>query len=185
MTKRGATVWLTGLSGAGKTTISKVLAERLAGAGAQHELLDGDAVREHLSKGLGFSKADRDTQVRRVGFVCELLSKHGVIAVASLISPYREARAELRARIPNFVEVYVKCPLDELIRRDVKGLYKKALAGEVANFTGISDPYEPPEAPEVIVNTASETPDASAGKILATLERLGLVSFDRSTYAYQ
>jgi adenylyl-sulfate kinase len=182
---RGCTVWLTGLSGAGKTTISRVLAERLRAAGVPHELLDGDAVREHLSKGLGFSREDRDTNVRRVGYVCELLSRHGVVAVAAMISPYREVRDELRKRIPNFIEVHVECALDELVRRDVKGLYAKALAGDIPQFTGVSDPYEPPMAPEVVVNTASETPPASADRILATLERLGLVSLDRSTYAYQ
>lgn len=182
---RGCTVWLTGLSGAGKTTISKVLEERLRQHGIPHELLDGDVVRENLGKGLGFSREDRDTNVRRVGFVCELLSRHGVVAVAAMISPYRAVREELRARIPNFVEVHVTCALEELVRRDVKGLYKKALAGEIANFTGISDPYEPPLAPEVTVNTAVETPSASADRILATLERLGLISIDRSTYAHK
>ena len=182
---RGCTVWLTGLSGAGKTTISKVLARRLRELGVSHELLDGDVVRENLGKGLGFSKEDRDTNVRRVGFVCELLARHGVVAVAAMISPYRAVREELRARIPNFIEVHVDCPLGEVIERDVKGLYRKALAGEIPHFTGISDPYEPPAAPEVTVNTAVETPDASADKILVTLEHLGLVSLDRSTYAYQ
>lgn len=181
----GAVVWLTGLSGAGKTTISRVLAKQLAERGAPHELLDGDALRETLSRGLGFSKEDRNEHVRRVGFVASLLARHGVIAIAAVIAPYRAVREELRASIPRFIEVHVDCPLEELVRRDVKGLYRKALAGEISSFTGISDPYEPPLAPEVRVDTSVETPSASAGRILATLERLGLVSFDRSTYAHQ
>ena len=182
---KGFTIWLTGMSGAGKSTISTILEERLREAGARVELLDGDVVRTNLSKGLGFSKEDRDTNVRRIGFVCELLSRNGVVAIAAAISPYRQVREELRARIRNFVEVHVDCPLEVLSSRDVKGLYKKALAGQIAQFTGISDPYEPPLAPEVAVNTSREAPEESAARILATLERLGLVSFDRSTYAYQ
>ena len=173
------------MSGAGKSTISDLLERRLREAGARVEVLDGDVVRTHLSKGLGFGKEDRDENIRRIGFVCELLSRNGVIAIAAAISPYRAIREEVRARIPNFVEVYMECPVAVLAQRDVKGLYKKALAGEIAHFTGISDPYEPPAAPEVTVHSALETPQESAERIWATLERLGLVSFDRSALAHQ
>jgi adenylyl-sulfate kinase len=182
---RGFTLWFTGMSGAGKSTISRALELRLRGLGAKVEVLDGDVVRTHLSKGLGFSKEDRDENIRRIGFVCELLSRNGVIAIAAAISPYRAVRDEVRARIPNFVEVYVECPVNVLAERDVKGLYKRALAGEIPHFTGISDPYEPPVSPEVSVNSATETPEESVEKIWATLERLGLVSFDRSALSHQ
>ena len=181
---KGFTVWFTGLSGAGKTTLSKMLEERLRVRGAKVELLDGDVVRTHLSKGLGFSKEDRDENIRRIGFVCELLSRNGVISIAAAISPYRAVRDEVRARTPHFVEVYVACPLPVLVERDVKGLYRKALAGEIAAFTGVSDPYEPPLRPEVLVNSSEETPQQSLERIWAKLEHLGLVSFDRSAFAY-
>jgi adenylyl-sulfate kinase len=181
---KGFTLWFTGLSGAGKSTISGLLEQRLRALGAQVEVLDGDVVRTYLSKGLTFSKEDRDENIRRIGFVCELLSRHGVIAIAAAISPYRAVREEVRGRIANFVEVYVECPIEVLAERDVKGLYKKALAGEIANFTGISDPYEPPAAPEVIVNSSKETPEESVERIWATLEHLGLISFDRSALAH-
>ena len=144
---KGFTLWFTGMSGAGKSTISRLLELRLRERGARVEVLDGDVVRTHLSKGLGFSKEDRDENIRRIGFVCELLSRNGVIAIAAAISPYRAVREEVRARIPNFVEVYVECPVEVLAERDVKGLYKRALAGEIPHFTGISDPYEPPVNP--------------------------------------
>jgi adenylyl-sulfate kinase len=183
--RKGFTVWFTGMSGAGKSTISKLLEQRLRDAGAAVEVLDGDVVRTHLSKGLGFSKEDRDENIRRIGFVCELLSRHGVVAIAAAISPYRATREELRSRIANFVEVYVECPVEVLAQRDVKGLYKKALAGEISQFTGISDPYEPPQAPEVTIHSCQETPQESADRIWATLERLGLVSIDRSAFAHQ
>jgi adenylyl-sulfate kinase len=173
------------MSGAGKSTISRAIEERLRAFGAKVEVLDGDVVRTHLSKGLGFSREDRDENIRRIGFVCEMLSRNGVIAIAAAISPYRSVREELRARIPNFVEVYVECPIEVLAERDVKGLYKRALAGEIGNFTGISDPYEPPVAPEVTVNSSRETPEESLERIWATLEHLGLVSFDRSALAHQ
>jgi adenylyl-sulfate kinase len=176
---RGFTVWLTGMSGAGKTTAARRLEERLREAGAKIEVLDGDNVRMRLSKGLGFSKADRDENVRRIGFVCELLSRHGTIAVAAAISPYRAVRDEIRAAIPNFVEVYMECPMSVLIERDVKGLYRKALAGEIQRFTGISDPYEAPLAPEVTVHSARETVEESVQKIWTTLENLGLIAFER------
>ena len=182
---KGCVVWFTGLSGAGKSTVSRLVAERLRAQGAKVELLDGDEVREHLSKGLGFSQADRDQNIRRIGFVCQLLSRNGVIAIAAAISPYRAVRDELRTRIPDFVEVYAECPLDVLVARDAKGLYRKALAGEIAQFTGVSDPYEPPAEPEVTIHSAEETPHQSADRIWATLERLGLVSFDRSALAHQ
>ncbi|MGA3236364.1 MAG: adenylyl-sulfate kinase [Bryobacteraceae bacterium] len=185
MKHQGFTLWFTGLSGAGKSTITSLLEQRLRAAGAKVEVLDGDVVRTHLSKGLGFGKEDRDENVRRIGFVCELLSRHGVISMAAAISPYRAVRDELRARIPNFVEVYVECPIEVLAERDVKGLYKKALAGEIPHFTGVSDPYEPPLAPEVTVNSSIETPEQSVELIWATLERLGLVSFDRSALSHQ
>jgi adenylyl-sulfate kinase len=181
---KGFTLWFTGLSGAGKSTLSHTIAERLRAHGAEVELLDGDIVRTRLSKGLGFSKEDRDENIRRIGFVCELLSSHGVIAIVAAISPYRAVREEVRSRIPNFVEVYVECPIDVLSERDVKGLYKKALAGEIANFTGISDPYEPPLDPTVVVNSSRETPEQSLERIWATLENSGLISFDRSTLSH-
>src|SRR6185503_4118865 len=154
-------------------------------AGAKVEVLDGDVVRTNLSKGLGFSREDSDENIRRIGFVCELLSRNGVIAIAAAISPYRAVREEVRARIANFVEVYVECPIEVLAERDVKGLYKKALAGEIPQFTGITDPYEPPLAPEVTVNSSTETPAESAERIWAKLEHLGLVSFDRSALTHQ
>ena len=182
---KGFTLWFTGMSGSGKSTISHLLEQRLCALGAKVEVLDGDVVRTHLSKGLGFSKEDRDENIRRIGFVCELLSRNGVIAIAAAISPYRAVREEVRARIPNFVEVYVECPIEVLAERDVKGLYKRALTGEIPQFTGVSDPYEPPIAPHVTVHSAQEKPEESAERIWATLEHLGLVSFDRSALAHQ
>ena len=173
---KGFTLWFTGLSGAGKSTLSKAIEERLRRDGARVELLDGDVVRTHLSRGLGFSREDRDENIRRIGFVCELLSRNGAIAIAAAISPYRAVREEVRGRIENFVEVYVECPLEVLAGRDVKGLYRQALAGEIPNFTGISDPYEPPAAAEITVNTSIETVEQSVERIWATLERLGLGS---------
>ena len=164
----GTTIWLTGLSGAGKSTISEILVERLSAAGRPVELLDGDVVRTHLGKGLGFSREDRDTNVRRVGWVCQLLNRHGVDAVVAMISPYRETRDEVRATLDRFVEVHVDAPLEVLVQRDVKGLYKKALAGEIEHFTGVSDPYEAPLEPEVVCRTdGGETPEQCAERILA------------------
>ena len=181
---KGFTVWFTGMSGAGKSTTSRLLERRLRESGAKVELLDGDIVRTRLSKGLGFSKEDRDENVRRIGFVCELLSRNGVIAIVAAISPYRAARDEVRALIPNFIEVYVECPLPVLVDRDVKGLYAKAIAGEIQHFTGVSDPYEPPVDPEVTINSSLETPEQSVAKVCDKLESLGLVSFDRSALAH-
>jgi adenylylsulfate kinase len=172
----GVTIWLTGLSGAGKSTVSALLAEALGAAGRRVEVLDGDVVRTHLSAGLGFSRADRDTNVRRVGWVCALLNRHGVDAIAALVSPYRQAREQLRAEIPRFVEVHMDCPLDVLVERDVKGLYKRALAGEIANFTGVSDPYEPPLNADVICRSDAETPEQSAARIIDTLRARGFLS---------
>jgi adenylyl-sulfate kinase len=172
---QGFTVWFTGMSGSGKTTAAHLLERQLRAAGTNVEVLDGDVLRTRLCKGLGFSKADRDENVRRIGFVCELLTRNGVTAIAATISPYRAARDEIRARIPNFVEVYMECPLDVLIARDAKGLYKKALAGEIAQFTGVSDPYEPPPAPEVLIHSGWETPEQGVQRIRETLENLGLV----------
>jgi len=173
---QGFTLWFTGLSGAGKSTISGILEKRLRDAGAKVEVLDGDAVRENLSKGLGFSKEDRDINIRRIGFVCGLLSRNGVIAIAAAISPYRAVRDEVRSHIHNFIEIYVECPIEVVTDRDVKGLYKKAIKGEIGQFTGVSDPYEPPLHPEVVVHSASETPEESAEKVWAKLEELGLIS---------
>jgi len=177
---KGFTLWFTGLSGAGKSTLSQLVANRLGAQGAQVELLDGDVVRTRLSKGLGFSKEDRDENIRRIGFVCELLSRNGVIAIAAAISPYRAIRDELRASIPNFVEIYVTCPLEILIERDVKGLYKKAMAGEIAHFTGITDPYEPPLRPELTVDSSQESAEESSQRVWQALESMGLISFGRS-----
>jgi adenylyl-sulfate kinase len=170
---QGITIWLTGMSGAGKSTASGLLAERLRVRGCKVEVLDGDVVRTHLSKGLTFSKEDRDENIRRIGFVSELLSRNGVICIVAAISPYRDAREQVRQRIPNFVEVHVHCPLDVLVERDVKGLYKKAMAGEIAHFTGISDPYEPPLQPEVTIDSSIEAPEESVKKIWRVLEDRG------------
>ena len=168
----GFVVWLTGLSGAGKSTIASRLSEQLAARGRVPELLDGDEVRTHLSKGLGFSKEDRDTNIRRIGYVARLLARNDAAVITAAISPYRDVRDEVRGQTPGFVEVYVRCSLDELVRRDVKGLYRKALAGELPNFTGVSDPYEPPLQPEVVVDSELETVEESVEKILEALVRL-------------
>lgn len=167
---RGFTLWFTGLSGAGKTTLAEIVARELRVRGQRVELLDGDVVRTHLSKGLGFSRADRDTNILRIGWVCEVLSRNAVVAIAAAISPYRVTRDQVRARIPGFVEVYVATSLDECARRDTKGLYKKAFAGEIKEFTGVSDPYEPPVHPEITITTEGWTPEQSAAEILAWLE---------------
>ncbi|HEY7332487.1 MAG TPA: adenylyl-sulfate kinase [Candidatus Limnocylindria bacterium] len=174
MPRGGFTIWLTGMSGAGKSTITGLLEAELRARGVPLEVLDGDVVRTHLTKGLGFSREDRDENVRRVGWVCELLTRHGIVAVAAVISPYRSVRDELRAQIGRFVEVFVDAPLEVLAERDVKGLYRKALAGEIENFTGVSDPYEPPLEPEVVCRSdGSETPEASAARVIRKLEELG------------
>jgi len=173
-TSTGFTIWFTGLSGSGKSTIAAILERALRDRGEKVEVLDGDVVRTHLSKGLGFSKEDRDTNIRRIGWVCEVLSRNDVVAIAAAISPYREIRDEVRANIGRFVEVYVEAPLEVLADRDVKGLYRKAMAGEIQNFTGVNDPYEAPLSPEVICHSdGSETPEQSAAKVLAKLEELG------------
>lgn len=173
---QGCTVWFTGLSGAGKSTLSEIIDKELRTRGLRVEVLDGDVVRTHLSKGLGFSKEDRDTNIRRIGWVCEVLARNGVVAIAAAISPYREIRDEVRSKIDHFVEVYVEAPLDVLEARDVKGLYKKALAGEIKHFTGVDDPYEPPLRPEVICHSdGRETPQQSALKIIRKLEELGYI----------
>ena len=166
---------MTGLSGSGKSTVASMLAKRLSAVGAQVEILDGDVVRTNLSKGLGFSKEDRDTNIRRIGFVCNLLSRNGVFAIAAAISPYRAIRAEVRAAAGNFVEVFTDCPLDTLVERDVKGLYKKALAGEIKNFTGVSDPYEAPESPEVRIDSSRQTPEESTDIVWQYLIEMGLL----------
>jgi adenylyl-sulfate kinase len=173
---KGFTLWFTGLSGSGKSTLSRLLEERLRACGARVELLDGDVVRQNLSKGLGFSKADRDENIRRIGFVCELLSRHGVIAIAAAISPYRAVREEVRSRVPNFIEVYMDCPIEVLLERDVKGLYRKALAGEIDHFTGVSDPYEPPLNPEARIDSSREATQESVERIWRTLQEMGLIS---------
>src|SRR2546423_11278919 len=176
MEGKGLTLWFTGLSGAGKTTLARMIEIELRHRGHKVEVLDGDVVRTNLSKGLGFSKEDRDTNIRRIGFVCNLLARNDVIAIAAAISPYRDMRDEVRRETGAFVEVFVKCPIDVLAERDIKGLYKKALAGEIKHFTGIDDPYEAPLAPEVIVETDKETPDESAAHILAKLAELQYIA---------
>jgi adenylyl-sulfate kinase len=180
---QGFTLWFTGLSGAGKSTLSQLVAARLCQHGARVELLDGDIVRTRLSKGLGFTKEDRDENIRRIGFVCELLTRQGVIAIAAAISPYRAIRDELRAAISPFVEVYVTCPLEVLLKRDVKGLYKRALTGEIPHFTGITDPYEPPLEPELTIDSSRETPQESCERVWSILESRGLISFGRAAQA--
>lgn len=170
---KGVTVWFTGLPCSGKTTLALKLSAELKKRGILCEDLDGDVTRKYLSKGLGFSKEDRDENIRRVGFVCSLLTKHGAVTTAAFVSPYRSIRAEIREMIGNFVEIYVKCSLDKCIERDVKGMYKKAIAGEIKNFTGISDPFEEPEKPELVIESDKETEDESLARLLAKLEELG------------
>ncbi len=176
---QGFTLWLTGLSGAGKSTLTGHLAHLFQERGYKVELLDGDEVRTHLSKGLTFSKEDRDINVRRIGYVARLLARNGVIVLTAAISPYKDVRGAVRAEhsadgVP-FVEVYAEASLEALTHRDVKGLYKKALAGEIAHFTGVSDPYEAPEHPEVTVHTDRDTVEESVQQILAELTRRGLI----------
>jgi adenylyl-sulfate kinase len=174
---KGFTLWFTGMSGAGKSTLSVPVAERLRQHGRNVEILDGDIVRTNLSQGLTFSKEDRDVNVRRIGFVANLLSRNGVVSITAAISPYRRIRDEMRQMITNdgggFVEIFVNCPVEVLAERDVKGLYKKALAGEIKNFTGVSDPYEAPLAPEVVIDSSKETVEASVAKIMGKLVELG------------
>jgi sulfate adenylyltransferase/3'-phosphoadenosine 5'-phosphosulfate synthase len=175
-TSPGFTIWLTGLSGAGKSTLAHSLESALRERQRHVEILDGDEVRENLSKGLGFSKEDRDTNIRRIAYVARLISRSGGVAITAAISPYREIRDEARANIGRFVEVFVRCPLDVLVERDVKGLYAKALRGEIKQFTGVSDPYEEPLAPEVVVDSSVETPEESTAKVLKALESLGYLA---------
>jgi len=173
--KNGFTIWFTGLPSSGKSTLAELLATELRNCGRNVEVLDGDIVRTNLSKGLGFSKEDRDINIRRIGFVCQLLSRNGVIAISAAISPYKKVREEVREMIDDFVEVFVDCPVDECIHRDVKGLYKKALDGEIKQFTGVSDPYEEPVNPEIRVESHRETPHESLKKILSQLADLGYI----------
>lgn len=177
--KKGFTIWLTGLSGAGKTTLSENLLPELLKQDVKVEVLDGDEVRTNLSKGLGFSKEDRDTNIRRIGYVARLLSRNGVGVISAAISPYRSVRREVKEAIEkegiDFIEIYVKAPLEVLIERDVKGLYRKAIAGEIKHFTGVSDNYEPPLSPDLTIETDKETIGESVGKIIDELSRRQLI----------
>jgi len=177
--RKGFTVWFTGLSGAGKSTIAEMLYHEFQARQMKTEILDGDVVRQNLSKGLGFSKEDRDTNILRIGFVAELLTRNGVATICCPISPYKETRDQVRASISEFVEVYVHATLDELSQnRDPKGLYKKALAGEIKGFTGVDDPYEVPEHPELVLDTMIESPEESLQKTLTKLKDLGYLQGD-------
>jgi adenylyl-sulfate kinase len=175
MEHKGFTLWFTGLSGAGKSTLARLIAKELRQRGLKVEILDGDEVRTNLSKGLGFSKDDRDTNIKRIGYVCKLLTRNGVIAISAAISPYKEIRDYNREQIGNFIEVYVKCSIEALTRRDVKGLYKKALNGEIQNFTGVSDPYEAPTHPEILVDSERQSEQESLQTILGYLEQHGWI----------
>jgi adenylyl-sulfate kinase len=174
----GFTLWFTGLSGSGKSTLANLVADELRERGHRVEVLDGDEVRTNLSKGLGFSKEDRDTNIRRIGYVCKLLARNGVIAISAAISPYRNVRDEVRGMHDRFFEVFVECPLDTLVERDVKGLYKKAIAGEIKNFTGVSDPYEAPLNAELIVNSSTQSREESLELLLKKLESLNFINGD-------
>jgi adenylylsulfate kinase len=174
----GFVLWLTGLSGAGKSTVAAKLAPALAERGHRVELLDGDEVRTNLCQGLGFSREDRDTNIARIGYVAAKLSKHGVAVLVAAISPYRDARDKVRASVDNFVEVHAAAPVATCAERDVKGLYAKALSGEIKNFTGVSDPYEPPLAPEIVLHTETQTVDESVHQVIAWLEANRLTAPD-------
>src|ERR1700730_10543186 len=171
----GLTIWFTGLCGAGKSTIAQRIATELRARGLNVEVLDGDEVRQTLSAGLGFSKEDRDMNIRRIGFVAELLTRNGVVAITAAISPYADTRAEVRRRVGRFIEVYVRCSIHVLSEPDVNGLYKRALAGEIAHFTGVSDPNEAPEAPDVVVDSGTQTVDESVAAVLAAIDASGLL----------
>lgn len=178
MPKKGFVLWFTGLSGSGKSTLARMVEEKLLERGLNVEVLDGDEMRTHLCKGLGFSKEDRDTNIRRIGYVAKIVARNGACAITAAISPYREIRDEVRKGVEEksiFVEAYLECPLEKLMERDVKGLYKKALAGEIKHFTGVDDPYEAPLKPEVIVHTGAEPERQSCARIMKTLEMLQLV----------
>ena len=175
MSNKGFTLWFTGLSGAGKTTLAKRVQKVMVQRGLNVELLDGDVIRTNLSKGLGFSKEDRDTNIRRIGFVASLLARNNTVCIAAAISPYKAVRDEVRGLHQHFVEVYTQCSIPVLAERDVKGLYKKALAGELKGFTGVDDPYEAPEHAEICVDSEHETIDQSADKIVRYLEIKGLI----------
>jgi adenylylsulfate kinase len=182
--QKGFTIWFTGLSGAGKSTLAEMLFHELRRRDMKVELLDGDIVRTNLSKGLGFSKDDRDTNILRIGFVANLLTRNGVATIVSAISPYREARGQCRAAIQEFVEIFVHATVDECAKRDVKGLYAKALAGEITGFTGVDDPYEPPQSPEIYIDTMNQSPDESLDQILNTLSEIGYIQ-DSSRLVHQ
>lgn len=173
----GFVMWLTGLPGSGKTTIARGLEKELRARDLKFEVFDGDEVRKNLSKGLGFSREDRDTHNRRVIYVCKLLTRNGVNAIVSLISPYRSTRAYARDQLPKFVEVYLKCSVEECMRRDPKGLYKKALTGEINNMTGIHDPYEEPLNPEVVLDTEHDPSGYNIRKVLAKLKELNCIEY--------
>jgi adenylylsulfate kinase len=172
---KGYTLWFTGLPSSGKSTLARMVESRLTHMGFHTEVLDGDEVRLRLSKGLGFSKEDRDENIKRISYVANIITRCGGVAITCAISPYREIRDEARKEIGRFVEIYVKCPIEECIKRDVKGLYKRAISGEIANFTGISDPYEEPLQPEITLETNIETMDESVEKILSVLKKLGYI----------
>jgi adenylyl-sulfate kinase len=172
MERNGFTVWFTGLPSSGKSTLAGMLQKKLLEFGFPVEILDGDEVRQRLNQGLGFSKEDREENIRRISYVAKLLARVGAVAITAAISPYRSSRDQARSEIENFVEVYINCPVEECIRRDVKGLYAKALQGKVQNFTGVSDPYEPPSRPEITVFTDRESPEESLQKILHGLVAL-------------
>ncbi len=175
------TIWLTGLSGSGKSTLAQALAKHLEDYSLPYELLDGDIIRQGVCRDLGFSKEDRDENIRRIGCIAELLNRHNVIAIVAAISPYEKAREEVRKGIPKFLEVHVDCPLDTLVRRDVKGLYRRALAGQIEHFSGISDPYETPTHPDVYVNSANQAVEESLAVILRKLDDLSWLSATETT----
>jgi adenylylsulfate kinase len=176
--KEGVVIWFTGLSGAGKSTLAEHIAPKLRAQGKRVEILDGDVVRTNLSKGLGFSREDRDTNIARIAFVAHLLARNGVVVITAAISPFRETRDSARKLIGDFVEVHVAPPLEECIKRDVKGLYKKAIAGEIQQFTGISDPYEEPAAPELRIDTSTVSVEEGSARILSKLRELGYLDTD-------